>query len=241
MNRLLMISASTALLAACSNGGGNNGAAPAATPEPAAPPLANVQFEVSTTNLTVAQPLSPIAVIVHDTSVQMFSIGTPASAGVEEVAEEGATSTLLESIDAAAQGSGNAVVPPGSSDAVTIELPGSDSSGMRLSLITMLVNTNDAFTAINGMDVSQLAIGESVTLAIPAYDAGTEANSEEGEDIPGPAGGGEGFNATRDDIRDQVTMHAGVVTADDGLPGSALGHIHRWDNPVARVTISRVQ
>ena len=48
------------------------------------------------------------------------------------------------------------------------------------------------------------------------WDSGTEANSETAATIPGPAGGGEGFNATRDDS-DTVSFHSGVISQDDGL------------------------
>ena len=57
--------------------------------------------------------------------------------------------------------------------------------------------------------------------------------------IPGPAGGGEGFNANRDDEADRVSMHSGVVSQDDRLASSALTEQHRFDNPVARVRIER--
>jgi len=73
-----------------------------------------------------------------------------------------------------------------------------------------------------------------------AYDAGTEANSETAATIPGPAAGGEGYNSTRDD-RDTVGGHPGVISADDGLTGSALDASHRFDNPVARITITRLE
>lgn len=237
----ILILASVALLAACSDGSSNRStpAAPA-TPDPAPVPV-NAQFEVSTTNLTVAQPLSPVAVVVHESSVRLFDIGSPASIGLEHIAEEGDASMLLDSIEGAAESSGSGIVGPGASDTLMLELPDDDSSGMSISLITMLVNTNDAFTAVNSMDLSTLAVGDSISVSLPGYDAGTEANTEAGADIPGPAGGGEGFNGARDDIRDQVTMHSGVVTADDGLAGSALNQMHRWDNPVARVTITRTQ
>ena len=75
------------------------------------------------------------------------------------------------------------------------------------------------------------------------YDSGTEADSETAATIPGPAtmGQGEGFNVARDDRADQVTMHPGVVTQDDGLPDSVLDSTHRFDNLVAKVTVKRVK
>ena len=46
---------------------------------------------------------------------------------------------------------------------------------------------------------------------------------------------------TRDDVVNTVHLHPGVVSKDDGLPGSALTQAQRWDNPVALLTIKRTQ
>ena len=107
-----------------------------------------------------------------------------------------------------------------------------------LSLVSMLVNTNDAFTGLDGGDISELASGESMTFYLNTYDAGTELNSETAATVPGPAGNGEGLNSARDD-NDMVTLHPGVITSDDGLDSSTLTAIHKWDNPTAMVTITR--
>ena len=49
----------------------------------------------------------------------------------------------------------------------------------------------------------------------------------------------EGFNAARNDRADQVSMHPGVVSRDDGFATSDLTNQHRFDNPVVRVRITR--
>ena len=81
-------------------------------------------------------------------------------------------------------------------------------------------------------------MGESLRITAPAYDAGTEANSERAAGIPGPAAGGEGFNAVRDD-EDFVRGHSGVVSSQDGLDDSVLTGAHRWDNPVFSLVVTR--
>ena len=86
----------------------------------------------------------------------------------------------------------------------------------------MLVNTNDAFSGINAMELDQLESGHTRVVYSYALDAGTEANSELAGTIPGPADGGEGFNAIRDDVTSVVTSHAGVVSQDDGHATSVL-------------------
>ena len=67
----------------------------------------------------------------------------------------------------------------------------------------MFVNTNDAFTGLTP-DPSMLNVGDSVTLSMPIWDAGTEANTEEAMTIPVQQV--EGFNASRE-IRDTVAYH----------------------------------
>lgn len=198
-------------------------------------------FEVTATNLTLAQPLSPLAAIIHSSDASLMTIGEAASSGLELLAESGDNSELLDSIEGAAEASGAGVIGPGASETVTLELDVEMLPSMVLSVVTMLVNTNDAITAIDGVDISELSVGDTMTLTTIAYDSGTEANTETAATIPGPAGGGEGFNAARDDVRDQVTAHTGVVTADDGLTNSDLNQQHRWDNPVARISIMRVE
>lgn len=202
--------------------------------------VSSVMYEVELTNLTAAQPMSPMAVVLHGSGYKMWTVGASASNGLEQLAESGDNTELLA--EAAGENgttmSGGGVITPGASESVTIEADGA--GDLALSLATMLVNTNDAYTGVDSKSLSEMRLDEAQTMVLAAYDAGTEANSELASTIPGPAAGGEGFNATRDD-RDSVGGHPGVVTHDDGLDSSALGEEHRFDNPVARVTITRLQ
>ena len=230
-------------LTACSDSS-NSRRAPVEPPvvEPAPEPVATKQFEISVSNLTAGQPLSPIAVfILDDAQPNAFSVGTPATAALELMAESGDNSGLLDAIDSLGEAGGAAPVGPGGSDSFELVVEADDDTALSLTVLTMLVNTNDAFTGVNGADISDLAVGASMTFRTPSYDSGTEANSEAAGTIPGPVDGGEGFNAARDDVADQVTMHGGVVTSADGYSGSILGQQHRWDNPVTTVSIMRVQ
>ena len=104
----------------------------------------------------------------------------------------------------------------------------------------MMVNTNDGFTGLSALDVSSLAVGDSLIRTTVAYDAGTEANTEAAGTIPGPADGGEGFNEARDDVN-FVARHPGVVTNEDGLSSSVLSPEHKFDNPLAKVVITSTQ
>jgi hypothetical protein len=201
-------------------------------------------LEVTVTNLSNAQPLSPVGVIAHLDGYAVFAVGDPASVGLEELAEGGDNSALLAEAAADAAvittASGAGPIGPAGSETISLEILESELADLRISTSTMLVNTNDAITMLNGMDVGSLQAGDSISVRTIAYDAGTEANTELAAHIPGPAGGGEGFNAARDDLFDRVAMHSGVVGQDDGFAGSDLDGQHRFDNPVAEVRIERI-
>lgn len=223
-------------LSACGGNGGDDD-----TP---APP-ATQTFELSVVNLTVAQPFSPIAAIAHLSGYSVLTVGAPATAGLEVLAEEGDNSDLIAEADGSefvlATATADAPLAPGATETLTLTLEENDLPGLMLSGTTMLVNTNDAITAISGISIEGMEVGDTRSLNTISYDSGTEANTELTGTIPGPADGGEGFNAARDDIADEVRMHSGVLTADDGLADSRLTEVHRWDNPVARFTVTRTE
>lgn len=201
-------------------------------------------YEIDVTNATNGQPLTPVAVVAHSSAYQPWNLGDSASVGLEMLAEGGDVTQFIA--DAMADSnvketasSENGPFGPGATESVMIKVkkPGND---IQLSVVAMLANTNDAFTGVANVAVGDMEKGDSMTMLARVYDAGTEANSELAASIPGPAGGGEGFNATRDDT-DFVSIHAGVVTADDGLSTSALNESHRWLGPAAKITITRTK
>ncbi len=234
------------LLAACGeanfNGQGDSAREIIISPPP---PPAVATFQVTVTNLTNAQPLSPVAIIAHQPTFQVFELGAPATVALEVMAEGGDNTDLIalaednRSVLTAVSGAGP--IPPGQSESISFEIQERFIDGNQFSVSTMLVNTNDAFTGLNAISLTGLNVGDSFTRRGVAYDAGTEADDEMAIYIPGPAGGGEGFNAERDDQLNAVTMHAGVVTAHDGLVTSALTGQHKFDNPVIQVRIERTQ
>lgn len=238
MNKFLLIT-SLALLAGCDGGGGSSNNTTTTAPEPAVNPT--FAYEISVVNLTTGQPLSPVGVFIHEPAPTVFSIGAPASDALEIMAEGGDIGALLDAIDSIVETSGEAPVAPGEEQVFSLQLSAANTSSFQLTVLSMLVNTNDAFTAVSDVSIAALEVNNSLEFPSPAYDAGTEANSEATGTIPGPADGGEGFSSARDDIADQVTLHGGVVTADDGLAVSALNQMHRFDNPVAWVRITRTQ
>ncbi|MBU2878808.1 MULTISPECIES: spondin domain-containing protein [Aliiglaciecola] len=207
-------------------------------PETPLPPVAvDVTYQVTVTNLTNGQPLSPIAVILHSDD-NLWMIGDSASVELETMAESGDNSSLLGLPMVLASASGDAPVGPGVSE--TFEVNIEDVTDAKLTVATMLVNTNDAFTGLNAWDLSQLAVGDTWKGAMAAYDAGTEGNSEAAGTIPGPADGGVGFEDARDDV-DYVAMHPGVVTSADNLATSVLDSQHKFDNPVISISVTRIE
>ncbi len=215
-------------LAACHNN--DDSSDPTPTPETYA-------FDISVTNLSNAQPFSPPAAILHGDDVKLWQVGEAASVALEHLAEGGDASEILTAHAAHPQAIAGGALPPGAS--TTLSLSTTETETLTLSVATMLVNTNDAITGLTGLNLSAMQPGDSRVYFTSALDAGTESNSETAATIPGPAGGGEGFNATRDDVTAVLTYHGGIVGNDDGKADSALNADHRFDNPVMRITITR--
>ncbi len=241
---VILLLTSTILLSACDSNNNNDGDGVDTTPEPAPEP-ATLEFEVSVVNATSAQPFSPVAVIVHTSDYSLFEIGEPSTTELEVLAEGGDNADLIAAAEAAdavlTTVSAEGPTGPGATENLSLSISEDDLPGLSVSVVSMLVNSNDAITAVRGMSLEGMEIGDIQTAVSISYDTGTEANSEAAGTIPGPADGGEGFNADRDDIADIVTGHAGVLTKDNGLSSSILSEVHRWDHPVAYISVMRVQ
>lgn len=197
-----------------------------------------LEYEVIVYNDTAEQPFSPILVALHNSDISLWSVGSDASSALENMAEGGSNTELLalfKGYDVAV--SGSSAIAPGRNELLTISA--NQSHATQLSFSSMLVNTNDAFSGLNAVDISNLEVGVSMTYNLPVYDAGTEANSEAAGSIPGPADGGEGYNVVRDDVMNKVTRHPGLVTqADDAA--SVLLPEHRISGNVGRLVITRI-
>ena len=207
----------------------------AIAPAPASAPQGNgASFEVTVTNLTRGQVLSPPLVATHSADAALFVLGQPASPELATLAEDGDAAPLASLLGGlAAVGdvqAGMDPIPPGASASITVEARG---NARLVSLATMLVNTNDAFAAIDGM---ALPTGREARTFAVAYDAGSEFNSESCSTIPGPACAGAGAG-----VRDTVGAE-GYVFVSNGIQG--VGELaaaeYDWRNPVAEVTIRRV-
>jgi hypothetical protein len=233
----LLVLSSSVVLSGC-GGSDSKDPAPVVTPPPVVTPTpVTYQYNVTVKNLTNAQIMSPIAVVLHDEG-QLWQLGQAASSALEMLAESGDNTAVLADDMVLAGQSGASPLPPGMQETITVSIE--DSMPQLLSVATMLVNTNDAFSGINAMVIKDLVVDESISIQTSSYDSGTEMNSELMATIPGPAGGGEGFNEVRDDV-DFVAMHSGIVSQDDGLMQSALTQAHRFDNPTLMITVTRTE
>ncbi len=203
----------------------------------AAPTVADADFggrqasyRVTIENISTGfQPLSPAGVAVHSRWTDVWSTGAPATTAVAAIAEDangGVFADTYSQVHGVKQAFVGGAAPAGPGG--TIEFEFDARRGDRISLVSMLVNTNDAFT---GLDAVKLRNGTRV-YEVGAYDAGTEVDNESASHIPGPVGG----NAfVRDPEGGVITRHAGVQGGADLDPA-----VHGWDGPVARITIERI-
>jgi hypothetical protein len=189
-------------------------------------------YRVTVANLTPpgSQPLSPPLLVVHSNRADVWSVGDIASHGVAAIAED-ANNAVLESaltgfpgVRSVATGPGGPI-PPGTSRSFTVETAGRFD---RLSLLTMLVNTNDAFT---GLDALHLR-GRATMVTTAAYDAGSERNNERTTHIPGPCCNNP---FVRDPEGHPIAMHEGITGRGDLSPAT-----YGWTGAAARITVERV-
>src|SRR5262249_46167474 len=204
-----------------------------------------LQYEVTVTNLTHGQPLTPAVVVTHTSDFQpLFLEGQAASPELVAIAEDADVGPMLQLLSTnpyardvvVLQGTaplptppGGFAIRPGESASVVVQF---DRRAKFVSLVGMLANTNDAFYALRG--VAGPSAG-AVTYYSVAWDAGSEVNNEDCQFVPGPAcrhffaratQGAEGF----------VYVHPGIHGVGDLVPA-----LHDWRNPVAKITIRRLQ
>lgn len=197
------------------------------------------EYQVTLLNASANQPLAPAALILHYSGYRAWTLGSPASVELETLAESGSPAALIGAASEAqdAQSSGQILAP---GERVSVNLSAVWRDDLAITAVSMPVNTNDAFSGTTAWPLAQLEVGESMAAFLPVYDAGTEFNSETAASIPGPAGGGEGFNEARDDIADWVTRHPGVVSSADGYLESTLDESHRFDQGLLYVRVTRL-
>jgi Spondin_N len=195
-------------------------------------------YEVTVTNITYNQRFTPLLVATHQPAIRVFTLGEPALPQLATLAEDGNVAPLRAVLDGSplvnATAAGSGLLDPGKS--VTLRIQGNPWRD-RLSLAAMLIPTNDAFMALNAVQLPYPGWSAQTYTAV-AYDAGSEVNDELCTSIPGPffaecggsgggarVGGGEGF----------VHVHRGMHGT-----GEFKAAARDWRNPVAQVRVRLV-
>jgi Spondin_N len=215
------------------------------------PAVNAADFDVQITNLSNGIYFTPFLVAAHPAGNNLFTVGQPASANLQAMAEGGDISGLIADVTAlgatlVANPAGG-LLAPAASTSFTMNTDGT--SNDRLSIVAMLLPTNDAFAGLNGIEIP--AAAGTYIFDVPAYDAGTEANDEllTGGGAPGAAGmpadpgglaGTGGLGAAGADANATVHIHRGSLGDADnaGGPSDLDSSVHRWLNPVIRVVIT---
>jgi Spondin_N len=221
---------------------------------PAADAERSDSFEVTFTDLTSGQPLTPAVAATHRGTNELFRVGRSASFGLKEIAENGNNGPMLtrlgsdDDVSDVIEAPGGPLVPAGSpgdamfgqSTTFTIE---AERAARFLSLAAMLICTNDGFTGVNALKLPSQP-GDSVTVETAGYDAGTELNTEDFADIVPPCQGLIGVTSSDPGTGTSnpalaegavIAHHAGILGGADLVPA-----VHGWDTeaPVARITIT---
>lgn len=191
------------------------------------------RYAVTVTNITRGQNMAPPAVIVHNHAFAMFTLGSPASAALAQLAEAGNGRAFLTEIAGSplvyATAIGASGIAPGASQTIEIE---TTTPLAQISVGAMLGTTNDGFMAVHG---ARLPLRGSYTVDAEGYDAGSEANSEDCAFIPGPPC--RDLNRNSATPEGYVHIHAGIHVGGGGLTPAQ----HDWRNPVAQVEIKRIR
>ena len=208
-------------------------------------------FNVRITNLSNGIYFTPFLVAAHPEGSSLFTTGQPASANLQAMAEGGDISGLVADLQGlgatiAENPAGGLLAPASETD---VDLNTDGTSNDRLSIVAMLLPTNDAFAGLNAIMIP--TDPGTYVFDVPAYDAGTEANDEliTGGGAPGAAGipadpgglgGTGGSGAATADANPNVHIHRGPLGDLNPTGGTSDldSSVHRWLNPVIRVVIT---
>ncbi len=208
-------------------------------------------FNVRIINLTNGIWYTPFLVAAHPVGTSLFTTGQPASASLQAMAEGGDISGLVIDLQAlgatVAENPAGGLLPPAMSTDVDLNTDGT--SNVLLSVVSMLLPTNDAFAGLNSISIPTES--GTYTFDVPAYDAGTEANDEliTGGGAPGVTGipadpgglsGTGGTGAATADANTNVHIHRNTLGDTDAVAGTSDldSRVHRWLNPVVRIVVT---
>ncbi|GAA6172200.1 spondin domain-containing protein [Colwellia sp. KU-HH00111] len=207
-------------------------------------------LSITITNLTQGLHFTPVITAAHTSDNHMFMIGTAATAELQAMAEGGDISglaSILTNADAnISENPAGGLLAPGMSTSYTLS---NDAANTHLSMTTMVLPSNDGFVGLDSWKIPTEA--GTYTIMLNAYDAGTEANNElvNGGGAPGVLGipaapggdsGSNGTGVTDTESNTMIHIHRGSLGDDmsDGGNSDLNNSIHRWLNPVAKLTVT---
>ncbi|MEM6809925.1 MAG: spondin domain-containing protein [Pseudomonadota bacterium] len=208
-------------------------------------------YRITITNLTTGQPFTPPVIAVHNPRANVFALGTPASEGVRQIAENGNNAPLVAALSASPDVSevieGTAPIVPAANPGgtpfdsqATFEFT-TQTRRTHISFVSMLICTNDGFTGINTIRLPR----NSTTILARGYETRTEQNTEDFADIVPPCQGLIGVSS--DDAGTGESNPAlgenGIVIPHQGVVGDndLVSRVHNWADPVAKIVIERVR
>lgn len=215
-------------------------------------PVFAQKITVTVQNLTHGSHFTPLLVAAHDSNTSLFKSGATASVALQAMAEGGDTSALKAALDTASAGhdSASGLLGPGESfTTAVIDTDNTDNNV--LSVVGMVLPTNDGFVGVSSWPIPT-ASGIYMMPGL-AYDAGTEANDEllgldnagasgnaGAPGAPSGSGGSNGTGVAEVDTNQMVHIHRGVLGDTDAVGGVSDfdSRVHRWLNPVARITVT---
>jgi hypothetical protein len=207
-------------------------------------------LSITVTNLTQGLHFTPIVTSAHASDNHIFMVGSAATAELQAMAEGGDISGLVSTLSNADANTNEnpaaGLLAPGMSTTYTLS---NDIANTHLSMATMILPSNDGFVGLDAWQIPTEA--GTYTIMLNAYDAGTEANNEliNGGGAPGvlgipaaPSGGSgtNGMGVTDTESNTMVHIHRGSIGDDDMTGGKSdlNNSIHRWLNPVAKLTVT---
>jgi len=191
---------------------------------------------ISFRNMSESQPMTPPVVALHNSpdapenGIRLFEVGKQASDQIIMVAEDGDSDALVDlansQIPQGTVSAAGVAVPepagalePGASSSVTLQI---ETENQVLSIVSMVVCTNDGFSGVDSRPLSANAVD---TFFASIYDAGSENNVENLAYWVPPCGGPsleDGGN--QGDVENGViTLHPGQAAAEDAKFNFAAG------------------
>lgn len=211
------------------------------------------QFSVKIQNLTNGSYFTPLLIAAHDANTSVFKSGMSASASLQAMAEGGSITALSSDLTASGatlnmNPAGGLLAPGASIQTAMMNTDGTNNN--YLSMVAMVLPSNDGFAGLSNWAIPSQP--GTYTVNVNAYDAGTEANDEllgaanagapgvlGAPSAPSGSAGTGGTGVASSDHNQNIHIHRGILgdTNSTGGMSDFDSRIHRWLNPVARITV----